>query len=85
MLVHRNLVTSIVMTHRSLRRELLVRMLLVHLHVIEPPLMLRPVNHVVLIMVAIVKHVGILRRDRIHVGGRAGRAVRGEGSSRVSR
>lgn len=78
------MMSSIVMAHWSLRRELLV-MLLMHLHVIESLVIMRPIHHVTLILVrGMLEHIlSILQRERIHRGGGSG--GRTVGSSGVSR
>lgn len=84
-MMHRTLmVVCAMMTHRTMRWKLLL-VLLMHLHVSKSLVVLRPIHHVILILVCMLEHVGALRRDRSQGSGGRGRRVRCVRSSSVSR
>jgi hypothetical protein len=63
-LMHGHLVV-LLMTHWAMRTIVVMLLLLVHLHIVESLVALRTVDHIIMTLIRILKHVGPLRYDRV--------------------
>ena len=62
-LVHRT-VLVLVMAHRTMRSIVLL-VLLMHLHIAKSLVALRPIHHIIVVLISIVEHGGSVRSNRM--------------------